>query len=446
MGKMRNVAIVGGGVTGTALYNVLAEYTNVRDVLLIEQHPGLARLNSNSKWNSQTLHEGDIETNYSRDRVPQVKDAAGLVANYASHLPETQIVRRCPKMVLGVDSEEIDLIWNRWDSVQDVFPALRFVEGKELALLEPKVMEDRTESAAALYSNNGYAVAFDKLSYSFAYGTDKKDKGFDIALETRVNAIEKTKDGHVIKTNKGDVEARAVVISSGTTSLAFAHRLGYGHGLGALPVAGNFYYGQTDRGEALVRSKVYTVQNDKLPFAALHADPDINAPDKTRFGPTARLLPAFERYNARTSLEFVREFGIDGDVALAVGKLLVDEDTGPFIARNALYDAPFIGKRVFLDEARKIVPALKPQNIKFAKGVGGIRHQLVDKRNHTLGKKEAKVVGNGIIFNMTPSPGATSCLQNAENDAKTIVGLLGDPLEFDQAAFDRNLRLPDPLA
>ena len=33
--------------------------------------------------------------------------------------------------------------------------------------------------------------------------------------------------------------------------------------------------------------KVYMVQNDKLPFAALHGDPDILKNGKTRFGPTA---------------------------------------------------------------------------------------------------------------------------------------------------------------
>jgi malate dehydrogenase (quinone) len=32
--------------------------------------------------------------------------------------------------------------------------------------------------------------------------------------------------------------------------------------------------------------------------------------------------------------------------------------------------------------------------------------------------------GNGILFNMTPSPGATSCLGNAQRDAELIVGYL----------------------
>lgn len=39
----------------------------------------------------------------------------------------------------------------------------------------------------------------------------------------------------------------------------------------------------------------------------------------------------------------------------------------------------------------------------------------------------------GIIFNMTPSPGATSCLGNAERDAKLICNYLG--MEFNEDKF-----------
>ncbi len=50
---------------------------------------------------------------------------------------------------------------------------------------------------------------------------------------------------------------------------------------------------------------------------------------------------------------------------------------------------------------------------------------MVDKRSAKLHLGEAKInPGNGIIFNMTPSPGATSCLQNGERDMRTIADYL----------------------
>lgn len=45
--------------------------------------------------------------------------------------------------------------------------------------------------------------------------------------------------------------------------------------------------------------------------------------------------------------------------------------------------------------------------------------------------------GEGIIFNMTPSPGATSCLGNAQRDVKTISEYLN--LEFDEKQFLEDL-------
>jgi len=49
--------------------------------------------------------------------------------------------------------------------------------------------------------------------------------------------------------------------------------------------------------------------------------------------------------------------------------------------------------------------------------------------------------GNGIIFNMTPSPGATSCLGNAERDIKVICDYLN--LEFDEEQFLADLTEPE---
>jgi malate dehydrogenase (quinone) len=43
---------------------------------------------------------------------------------------------------------------------------------------------------------------------------------------------------------------------------------------------------------------------------------------------------------------------------------------------------------------------------------------------------EAKInPGTGIIFNMTPSPGATSCLENAEIDMRLITNFLNKTID-----------------
>jgi malate dehydrogenase (quinone) len=55
---------------------------------------------------------------------------------------------------------------------------------------------------------------------------------------------------------------------------------------------------------------------------------------------------------------------------------------------------------------------------------------------------EAKIdTGMGAIFNMTPSPGGTSCIENAELDLRSIAKHLG--ASIDEDALQRELLKDD---
>jgi hypothetical protein len=55
---------------------------------------------------------------------------------------------------------------------------------------------------------------------------------------------------------------------------------------------------------------------------------------------------------------------------------------------------------------------------------------LIDKTQRKLLMGEAKIdTGKGAIFNMTPSPGGTSCLENAEIDMRAIAKYLGAAID-----------------
>ena len=103
-----------------------------------------------------------------------------------------------------------------------------------------------------------------------------------------------------------------------------------------------------------------------------------------------------------------------------------------------MFEVPLINKKLFVQDARKIVPSLSVDDIEYAKGFGGVRPQVLDKEKEKLMLGEASInPGNGLIFNMTPSPGATSCLGNAERDMKVIVDFLN--LTYDEAQFEKDL-------
>jgi len=96
------------------------------------------------------------------------------------------------------------------------------------------------------------------------------------------------------------------------------------------------------------------------------------------------------------------------------------------------------------------VPSLQLDEFRYAEGFGGVRPQVLNKDEQKLMLGEASIdPGTGILFNMTPSPGATSCLGNAERDLRTIVKYLGKT--FDEELFNDELTegeyyvLPEPL-
>jgi malate dehydrogenase (quinone) len=187
-------------------------------------------------------------------------------------------------------------------------------------------------------------------------------------------------------------------------------------------------------GEHFLNGKVYMVQNNKLPFAALHGDPDILLDGKTRFGPTALMMPKLERFKPGTYLDFFKTLNFDLHIIKIFWDLLKDSDIRNYIFRNFLFEIPLINKPLFVKDARKIVPSLSVDDITYAKGFGGVRPQVLDKEKEKLMLGEASInSGIGVIFNMTPSPGATSCLGNAERDMNIIVKHLG--LEYDEKRF-----------
>ena len=90
---------------GTALLFELARYTDLGRILLVERYDALARVNSKATNNSQTIHCGDIETNYTLEKAVRVKRTAEMIVNYAELLDPAsreRCVFRTPKMVLGV--------------------------------------------------------------------------------------------------------------------------------------------------------------------------------------------------------------------------------------------------------------------------------------------------------------------------------------------------------
>ncbi len=430
-----DVIIIGGGVTGTAALYVLSQYTDIPRIALIEKYSSVASVNSHFNNNSQTLHFGDIETNYTVEKARRVKEGAAMVAHYVER-HGTDLFNKTNKMVLAVGQEQVEKLEQRFDDFAPLFPHLKKIDRHDIAALEPNIVNGRdpNEPIMALSTHTGYAVNFQALSESFVTEAQHSQADVKLFLNQQVTTITRQDNHFTITTNEQQLTADVVLVCAGSHSLPLAQQMGYCQHIGLLPVAGSFYTANN-----LLNGKVYTMQKPKLPFAAVHGDPDVNDPTITRFGPTAKLLPMLERRNYDTVWEFLRipiiwrPRGI-----LTLLKISFDPILLGFIIWNLLFEIPFLGTWLFLQDVQKIIPAARYRDLRFEKNLGGVRPQIVNTKTMSLNMGEAKFIEDKIIFNVTPSPGASTCLRNAEDDTQQVITFFGGKYSFDQQRYKKD--------
>ncbi|MFC6824557.1 FAD-dependent oxidoreductase [Halopelagius fulvigenes] len=430
-----DLVIVGGGISGASLLYTVSKFTDVERVALLEKEDEIAAINSHSTNNSQTLHFGDIETNYTLEKAEEVKEGAEMLAGYLENEdPDREMHSKRSKMVLAVGDDEVPKLRRRYDDegFGDLFPKLSAIGREEIAEIEPKVVEGRDPNTEmlALQTPDGYVVDYGKTARSFVENAAEED-GVDVFTGAQVRNIERNRDGFTVETDARDFKADVTVVAAGSHSLQIAKRMGYGEHKSLLPVAGSFFLAE---GEYL-NGKVYTLQMKKLPFAAVHGDADVHDADVTRFGPTAKVVPTLERGRFSTVGDFLDVFGLSLDSFLSYANILSDRVLFPYVVRNLVYDIPEVGPRAFLPHVQKVVPSIELDDIERAKGYGGVRPQIVDTKAKTLDMGEAKITGDNIIFNITPSPGASTCVKNAMRDTKQLMDFFDGEYEFDEDAF-----------
>ncbi len=420
--KHYEVIIVGGGVTGTALLYILSLYTDITDIALIEKNATVGQVNSHPLNNAQTSHDGGTETNYSLKHALEVQKAAFLLRAYVEQRNTPDLFKKTHRMVLGVGRDETEQLKERFRTFKPHYKDLHFAEKDELRKIEPNIVRGRKkeEPICAIISSEGYAINYQRLSECFLEDARAINKDAEVFFNTTIKHIRKENGVFVLETNTGAYTASALVCAAGAYSLLFAQELGYGKHLGILSLAGTFY-----SAGPLLSGKVYRVQIEGMPFAAIHGDPDVLNQADTRFGPTTKPLPLMERHRLKTFWDFVKLPTVSIRGLWILCKLLANRKLFGYVIKNVCYDVPLIGPYLFLREARVIVPTLSYRNLKLRKGAGGIRPQIVNLETGELEMGDKTIVGENCIFNTTPSPGASVCLLNAHRDAEHVARFLG---------------------
>ncbi|EKD58810.1 MAG: hypothetical protein ACD_56C00045G0001 [uncultured bacterium] len=438
--KKFKVAVLGGGITGTSIFYTLSKYTDIGSIALIEKCSKLGQINSRENNNSQTLHFGDIEANYSPEKARSTKESSAMVVRYLNSLGANGkgIYKKSHQMLLAVGNEEIETFEERFVNFKKLFPDFRKIGRQEIASIEPEIVRGRKidEKIIAGLSENGYVVDFGALSKSFVQEAVRANEQAEVFLSTKVIDIKKISGGYEISTDKETFQAETVIVAMCSHSLLFAKSLGYGNEFSILPVGGNFYTSN----RKMLNGKVYTMQSGKLPFAGVHGDPNIHSENETRFGPTANILPLLERNNFATIKDFFRSSMADARSSISFFKVISEKTLFIFLAKSLIYELPYFGPRAYAKLCQKIIPTISCKDFRNGKSEAGIRPQLIDNATGKLRMGEVEIVGDKIIFNISPSPGASVCLKNAKKNVLKVMEFFNGKYSFSKTLFDQDLK------
>lgn len=281
-----NITIVGAGVVGLAVAAELAgEY---RDVFIVEKNPAYGQ--ETSSRNSEVIHAGIY---YPADslKTRTCREGNRLLYDFClkNHIPH----RKIGKLVVAVDKSELKSLESlfqqgRANGVGD----LKLLSGQEVEKIEPRV-----KSAGAIYSPSTGII--DSHGLMQALAGQFKERGGNIACESELVGIEKSRDGFEleIKNKKGETfkfQSRAVINCAGLNSDKVAAMAGLNKKEYKINYSKGDYFRVRQNKAAYIQRLVYPLPGTKCAGLGIHATLDLAG--GLRLGPDDAYVQALD-YN-----------------------------------------------------------------------------------------------------------------------------------------------------
>lgn len=201
---MYDVAIIGGGVIGSAIARELSKFTV--NAVVIEREQDLCC--GTSKANSAIIHGGydakpgslkaklNVEGNKMFDELSRDLDFP---------------FKRNGSLVVRTKEQSKEDLQKLYDQgIANGVEGLKIVDRDELLKMEPNIADDVVD---ALYVPTGGIVC--PFNFNYALAENAADNGVEFKLSTKVEKVAKSGDHYVISTNKGEIEAKTVVNAAG---------------------------------------------------------------------------------------------------------------------------------------------------------------------------------------------------------------------------------------
>lgn len=205
---MRDVVIIGAGVTGTSVAYNLSKFKG--DFLVVEKHSDVCE--ETSKANSAICHGGyDAEPGSMKAKMNV--EGNHMMREIADELsfPYKQI----GTLVLCHDEKDFPKLQKLYDQgIENGVSGMEIIYNEQILKMEPHVEED---VYAALYSKEAGIV--DPFLMNVAYAEGSNLNGVEYKLNTEIVEIKEADDHYILKTKDGEeIQTKVVVNAAGLYS------------------------------------------------------------------------------------------------------------------------------------------------------------------------------------------------------------------------------------
>ena len=288
---MYDIIIVGGGVIGCSVARTLSKYD--KKIALIEKNYEICQ--ETTKANSAIVHGG-------YDCKPGTLKAKMNVRGNAMY-PELSkeldfTFNKIGSLVLAFSQEEMKTIEELYQrGLANGARDLEIIDAKRVKEIEPKVSD---EVVGALYC--GSAGVVDPFNLTYAMMENAMDNGVELFTETELIGLEKTSEGILVKTNKGDYQAKYVINAAGLYSDKVAN-MGGDFDFNIIPTKGVYRLFDKKKGDNL-NTVLFQTPTERGKGVLVTATYDGN----TMIGPTSDKIGTVEDTTTEAPKNTIRVF------------------------------------------------------------------------------------------------------------------------------------------
>ncbi len=390
-----DIAIIGGGIVGSATLYKLQKKFPLKNILLIEKENELAA--HQTGHNSGVIHSGLYYTPGSKKAINCVKGRKELVAFAKEHNIAHDV---CGKVIVATEESELPFMEKIiQNGIANGIEGVEKIDAKRIKEIEP-----HCEGIAGIWVPVTGIIDFVGATKKMAELALNINPNSKVVLGEEATDFNHQSDICFIKTNKNSYQARFLIFCGGLQADRLAKKDQVKIKEKVVGFRGD-YYELTDSAKHKVRNLIYPVPNPEFPFLGVHFTRMVNG--EVECGPNAVFTFKREGYGKT-------DFNL-GDTIDALSY----KGTWKLFFKNMRFGIDeyrrAFSKKLFLKTLQRIIPSLTMDDLK--PGRSGVRALLLRENGDT--KDDFRIVysenGKSIHVLNAPSPAATAALAIGED-------------------------------